>query len=1353
MAATTVLLMPFDGDDGSSTIVDVSLSPKTITSYGSPVLSTAQKKYGSASLYLDGSSSITTSSVGILAAEDFTIELWIRPSSIASTTPIIEKSGVRAGLVYLASGALYWLGPDFETTGILTANTWSHVAVSRASGTVRVFKDGALVGSGTDSAAFDILCLGIGIYDQRFVGYIDDLRVTRGSALYLSTFTPPDAFQYFVPGNIWSVYSFHPGLAAAVSLLYSGFKYGDSTTWSLGCDDAVGFAWATEDKGSAFFDPDGALYLTYGVANSDTVARFGNTSLFFPSGAYVTLPSGSGYVPPYVNFSLEFWINFASIVSDTTIVRSDDILIYARGTTLGTSFGNSPTVTLGVWHHMAVCRKANILRFYLNGTKFAESVHTTAVTVQGFSYSLARGSFYLDSIGFSSGYGHYGAVDFAPPSLPFFNPPTSSGVRLQLDYDMYPGEASGSRITPAEADGQWDKTVLLLRGGGAVGSKNIVDSKGRTIVNQADTIYSDAQSKYDDTSIYFNGSSAKLVIDAARNLDLIYGDFTIELWVHPTRMQGSSLLDKWGDVRRSYALWMLDTGAIRFGFYDLASVSDTFVYGPSPVTSGTWSFISVCRYGNDYRVWVNGVGGDIVTTTKTPNPDSDRMYGDGEYRSWDVPIIIGANGEDGTSPGTYFKGFIENLRITNGYARYANADIHPVPAGAFLASGSGSDGDPYWTDVVLLCHFDEPNGTVYNIRDARGHVLTAGQGCSVTSNGMYGGALWHGALGAMYGSEFDLSDGDFTIEAWVSGSVGGGYVCGNNSKNETKGWQVVYEPLGNPSDSRTGNFLKWEQWTSSGVHDIAISTLYPFYGGQTRWQHIAVVRSGNDLTVFVDGIGNTTTITRRPAYSEETVYLGGYPGVSFGFPRFEEVRITRVARYSTNFRVPTGKFPETVFSYGNAVLTSYYDLIPAQTQSASTVPGATILETYYAVPPLIIGRPSVYGVDVTYELGVLAPSATGGEGIPEAVAIVDTLSTLHAHQHAQIFYVNDVAIAQPVRGISTRIGVTDVASAAVASVALEDALQFGDSRPVTSLVAKTITSAFALADSTPVGVYGVVISTAINFSDSAAQAVHQTVGEAVVVSSGVNTRQTSAAADALVVSGSSGYAGHVSAADSVGFVGALANRSNLRTSVAEAVTFHSALALDVVLYVTVSDDVALADVPEQTLLFQAIIQDHVQFKAFFASPAYTTWAMNTRNAAVTQYANFNFNSFAKIGPRYLGANDQGLYWLDGDDDAGRAVNSRITTGVIQPNGNKLAGVQYAYLGMRGDGQFVITVTDEAGGSYSYSLTGSSMETARVAFGRGFKTRYFTFSLESKGQDFDIDSVEFITTEMARKIQR
>jgi hypothetical protein len=79
------------------------------------------------------------------------------------------------------------------------SGTWRHIAVTREGTTLRIFIDGVLRGSVTDSRDYSpsITYFGVGAqinsrnaaYD--FVGHIDEVRVTKGVARYTANFTVP----------------------------------------------------------------------------------------------------------------------------------------------------------------------------------------------------------------------------------------------------------------------------------------------------------------------------------------------------------------------------------------------------------------------------------------------------------------------------------------------------------------------------------------------------------------------------------------------------------------------------------------------------------------------------------------------------------------------------------------------------------------------------------------------------------------------------------------------------------------------------------------------------------------------------------------------------------------------------------------------------------------------------------------------------------------------------------------------------------------------------------------------------------------------------------------------------------
>jgi len=102
----------------------------------------------------------------------------------------------------LTSGAIYsgqYTGSTGTTlnTSSVSANTWYHVAYTRASGTIRLFLNGVQAATTTASGSINTWPPVTG-YDgptngRPLNGYIDDLRITNGYARYTSNFTPPTA--------------------------------------------------------------------------------------------------------------------------------------------------------------------------------------------------------------------------------------------------------------------------------------------------------------------------------------------------------------------------------------------------------------------------------------------------------------------------------------------------------------------------------------------------------------------------------------------------------------------------------------------------------------------------------------------------------------------------------------------------------------------------------------------------------------------------------------------------------------------------------------------------------------------------------------------------------------------------------------------------------------------------------------------------------------------------------------------------------------------------------------------------------------------------------------------------------
>ena len=203
------LLLPFDGANAATSTTDESDTGHTVTFNGNVQISTAQSKWGGSSLLFDGSGDYLTlgdSSDWTFGTADFTIEFWVRFTTLSGTQRIYTAVSDSSGFIRMGWSSTAWeLGGTSSSqtfSDSLSVDTWYHVAFVRTSGVVKVFRDGTQKGSDyANTTNFNPLN---GVYigkewgsgSSYFSGYFDDFRVTKGVARYTSSFTPPTAAFY-----------------------------------------------------------------------------------------------------------------------------------------------------------------------------------------------------------------------------------------------------------------------------------------------------------------------------------------------------------------------------------------------------------------------------------------------------------------------------------------------------------------------------------------------------------------------------------------------------------------------------------------------------------------------------------------------------------------------------------------------------------------------------------------------------------------------------------------------------------------------------------------------------------------------------------------------------------------------------------------------------------------------------------------------------------------------------------------------------------------------------------------------------------------------------------------------------
>ena len=208
------LLLHFDGSNGSTTFTDSSVNANTVTAFGDASLSTARKRFGTASGSFDGSGDYLTCPTTPGGLFDFgNGDFTVQASIYTTTVSVIQQvAGVWPG-DYTASWRFLVVGDSIQFIGwvgysvtissgsCITTNTWLDIAAKKVGSTLTLYCNGTQVGSGSFSttsgnASGAVLDIGrqqdgVGGNTWFFNGNIDELRITKGVGRDIAALTGP----------------------------------------------------------------------------------------------------------------------------------------------------------------------------------------------------------------------------------------------------------------------------------------------------------------------------------------------------------------------------------------------------------------------------------------------------------------------------------------------------------------------------------------------------------------------------------------------------------------------------------------------------------------------------------------------------------------------------------------------------------------------------------------------------------------------------------------------------------------------------------------------------------------------------------------------------------------------------------------------------------------------------------------------------------------------------------------------------------------------------------------------------------------------------------------------------------
>ena len=446
---TPQLLTCVGVNDTSTTIQDLSSNNFTITNNNAATVSSFApflNSYPYASLLFNGTNQSLTTTVAAgssldLAdgAGDWTIEGWFYLTSLPASASVVWKSAgsnPSYGL-FIAAGVPQWIVGNGTSGGVpfnlaaVTANTWYHFALTRAGNALTPYMNGVAQTGATMSfimgnGAGTTLYVGAANDGRYFPGYISNVRIVKGAALYRGNFLPPTI--NFSSASVTTITTKVSATTTAYTKLtylplninlYNSLKYTAPTGQTEVYDHALTVnsytAAATTNINvisstktmNVVSRPD--FYITGSDApivlstegrnelpssNTTTVTAAGSLR-FDGYTSFIKYPYTTAYTFGSVDFTVECWFNQTARTSPnaglmglykTFTGRAWIIYITPDGTPTVSITNNTGlsggTVTLNTWNHVAFVRNGANSYLYVNGTQVSTAaIGTIAASV------------------------------------------------------------------------------------------------------------------------------------------------------------------------------------------------------------------------------------------------------------------------------------------------------------------------------------------------------------------------------------------------------------------------------------------------------------------------------------------------------------------------------------------------------------------------------------------------------------------------------------------------------------------------------------------------------------------------------------------------------------------------------------------------------------------------------------------------------------------------------------------------------------------------------------------------------------------------------------------------------------
>ena len=535
---------------------------------------------------------------------NYTVECWfyVNSGAFSSRRPIVNSGWIENitnpcyGFFILentnqvswqtSNGAAGGATQYFAYSASISPNTWYHIASVKQGNAVGYFLNGVLLKSTTLSFSVGASTdLAVGTQSlstpySQFNGYITNVRIVKGQAVYTFTFTPPTTALTAVTGTQLLV-----DAASAGTYLVDG----STNNFTLTPTGTVSYNSSTpvSTGGSLFFD---------------------QTTI-----SYLTLPSSSTAFNLTGDFTIEAWIKPTTILAGENGIfdarasggSSAPWLFYVNGAGqltffTGSYYTGATVISTGVWTHVAAVRSGSVFTLYVNGVPdYNNSSFGTAAINPGTTSALIgtkdytinaqyRTIDYITNLRIVNGTAIYTQPNFTPSTLPL--PSTQSA-------NIYGNPSTAITGT---------QTSLLLNT--PIGGSFLTDS-----------------SSYNHTPT--NGGNAT----SSSNTLFYANSFTVEFWWKPSgagQANGKIFQTADGDSYTYISLTLDGTGNNLLVYMSNTGQSWNLVNGTSfTLTTGTWYHLALVYDVTTIKLYVNGTGTTLATVLTYINPVGTTVIG------------------------------------------------------------------------------------------------------------------------------------------------------------------------------------------------------------------------------------------------------------------------------------------------------------------------------------------------------------------------------------------------------------------------------------------------------------------------------------------------------------------------------------------------------------------------------------------------------------------------------------------------------------------------------------------------------------------------------------------------------